>query len=192
MRLFVALPLPPRVLDEIEEFIAPLRTGWPDLKWLRRDLMHVTLTFLGEVDDRTLDWLPPRLERAARRYDPLTLSLAGAGAFPGGGAHARVLWTGLYGDRRTLVRLAASVAAAGTRAGSPFGEHRAFRPHLTLARCRRPTDVRPLLDDLSAFAGSPWTADSICLVRSHLGGQVRHETLKTWSLGRPGTPAVPS
>jgi 2'-5' RNA ligase len=191
MRLLVALPLPPQVLDEVEELIAPLSSEWPDLRWLRRDLMHVTLAFLGEVDDRTLDRLPPRLERVARRYDPLTLSLAGAGAFPGGGAHARVLWTGLYGDRRTLVRLAASVTAAGSRAGSSFGEHRAFRPHLTLARCRRPTDVRPLLDVLSAFAGSPWTTDSICLVRSHLGAQVRHETLATWSLGRPGAPAAP-
>ncbi|GAA2083114.1 RNA 2',3'-cyclic phosphodiesterase [Actinomadura alba] len=154
--------------------------------------MHVTLAFLGEIDDRTFDRLTPRLERAARRYDPLTLSLAGAGAFPGGGAHARVLWTGMYGDRRTLARLAASVTAAGSRAGSPFGEHRSFRPHLTLARCRRPTDVRPLLDELSSFAGSPWIADSICLVRSHLGAQVRHETLRTWPLGRPETSADPT
>jgi 2'-5' RNA ligase len=191
MRLFVALPLPSRVLDELDQVVAPLRIRWPDLRWLRRDLIHITLAFLGEVDDRTFDRLTPRLERVARRYDALTLSLAGAGAFPGGGAHARVLWTGLYGDRRTLARLAASVSAAGSRAGAPFGEHRAFRPHLTLARCRRPTDVRPLLEELSAFGGSPWTADSICLMRSHLDAQVRHETLRTWPLGRPETPADP-
>src|ERR1700754_702014 len=115
MRLFVALPLPGQVLDEIEEAIAPLRPGWPDLRWVRRDLLHLTVAFLGEVDDGTFERLSPRLERVARRYDPLTLSLAGSGAFPGGGTHARVLWTGLYGDRRTLAGLAASVTAAGGR-----------------------------------------------------------------------------
>lgn len=178
----MALRPPPDVLDELTEFIAPRQAEWPDLKWVRRDLLHVTLAFLGEVDDRTLDRLLPRLDRAAGRYQRLTLSFAGGGAFPGGGAHARVLWTGLYGDRRTLARLAASVAAAGSRAGSPFGEHKGFRPHLTLARCRRPTDVRPLIEDLCAFAGTPWSAESISLVRSHLGTEIRYEALRTWPL----------
>ncbi|MFI6518572.1 RNA 2',3'-cyclic phosphodiesterase [Spirillospora sp. NPDC050679] len=186
MRLFVALVPPPDVLDELAAFIEPLRADWPDLRWVRRDLLHVTLAFLGEVDRPTLDRLLPRLERAVARHQRLTLSLAGAGAFPASGVHARVLWTGLYGDRRDLARLAAAVAAAGRRAGTPPDKHRAFRPHLTLARSRQPVDVRPLLDPLAAFAGAPWTAVPVHLVRSHLSGGERpraeYETLKTWSL----------
>lgn len=182
LRLFVALLPPPEVLDGLEEFLAPHRAAWPDLRWLRRDLLHVTLAFLGEVDERTLDGLLPRLERAAGRCSRMGLSFAGAGAFPGSGVHARVLWTGLYGDRRSLARLAASAAAAGVRAGSPPDKYKSFRPHMTLARCRRPTDVRPLVEELSAFAGAPWTAGSIHLMRSHLGRQVRYETVKSWPL----------
>ncbi|MEV4671794.1 MULTISPECIES: RNA 2',3'-cyclic phosphodiesterase [Actinomadura] len=189
MRLFVALVPPPDVLDELDEAVRPHLDAVPELRWVRRDLLHVTLTFLGEVDDRTLDRLLPRLERAVGRHERMDLSLAGAGAFPGSGAHARVLWTGLYGDRRRLARLAASTTAAGRRVGTLPDKHRGFRPHLTLARSRRPVDVRSLIEELSAFAGTPWTADSIQLVRSRLPGkdcdQVTYESLKTWSL-RPG------
>lgn len=182
----MALLPPPDVLDELGAFIAPHRASWPELRWVRHDLLHLTLAFLGETDERTLERLLPRLERAAGRYPKVALSFAGGGAFPGGGAHARVVWTGVYGDRGTLVRMAASMNAAGRRAGSPLGEHRGYRPHLTLARGRRPTDVRPLLETLSSYAGTPWTAGSIHLMCSHLpskhNAQLRYETLKTWSL----------
>ncbi|TDD74074.1 RNA 2',3'-cyclic phosphodiesterase [Actinomadura darangshiensis] len=186
MRLFVALVPPPDVLNGLEEATRPHLDASPWLRWIRRDLMHVTLTFLGEVDDRTLDRLLPRLERAVQRHERMTLSLAGAGAFPGSGAHARVLWTGLYGDRRRLARLAASTTAAGRRVGTLPDKHKGFRPHMTLARSRRPVDVRWLIEALSSFAGAPWTAGSVHLMRSHLPGkdygQVTYEPLKTWSL----------
>ena len=69
---------------------------------------------------------------------------------------------------------------------TPPDKHRTFRPHLTLARSRRPVDVRPLLESMSTFAGSSWTADSVHLMRSHLPGkenpQLEYESLKTWSL----------
>ncbi|PKK15818.1 RNA 2',3'-cyclic phosphodiesterase [Thermomonospora sp. CIF 1] len=186
MRLFVALIPPSAVLDELDRLLVPYRADWPDLKWVARDKMHITLAFLGETDERALERLLPRLERAAGRHPRIELSFAGAGAFPGGGAHARVLWTGVYGDRGVLARLAASVNAAGRRAGIAVGEHRAFRPHLTLARSRRPTDMRPLIEGLSAYAGTTWTADTVHLVRSHLPGKgrpgLRYETIRDWPL----------
>ncbi|MCW2884688.1 MAG: 2-5 ligase [Streptosporangiaceae bacterium] len=190
----MALLPPPVVLDELEEFLGPYRAAWPDLRWERRALFHVTVSFLGEVDDQALEMLMPRLERVAGRCPPLTLSFAGAGAFPSGGAYARVLWTGLYGDRRTLAGLAASVGAAARQVCLPPGsagrgqgsagpgEHKTFRPHLTLARCRRPTDVRPLVEALSAFAGAAWTAGELQLMRSYQSPQVRYETFRTWPL----------
>lgn len=189
MRLFTAIVPPPDVLDELCAFIAPCQAEWPDLRWVRRDLMHVTLTFLGEVDDPTLERLLPRLERAVARHGPLRLSLAGAGAFPGNGAHARVLWTGLYGDRRGLARLSAATTAAGRRVGAPGtppeGQPRAFRPHLTLARTRRPVDARPITESLAAFAGLPWEATDVHLMQSNFATKNRpleYTPLKSWSL----------
>jgi 2'-5' RNA ligase len=95
-----------------------------------------------------------------------------------------VLWCGLSGDRRSLAALAASVAAAARRAGATLpDEGRPFRPHLTLARCRMPADVRNITAALSGFEGSPWAAGRIHLIHSRPDGQPRFETVASWPLG---------
>jgi 2'-5' RNA ligase len=182
MRLFVGLAPPAAVLDDLDAACAPLRLGREDLRWTSRELWHITLAFLGEVAEEGLDRLLPRLERAARRHLAFGLSLAGAGAFPGP-ARANVLWSGLSGDRKALGELAMSVSAGARRAGAPPpDEGRHYRPHVTLARCRMPADVRSIVDDLSGYQGPAWTVEEIYLIRSTLGGQPRYETLGTWKL----------
>ena len=65
MRLFVAIAPPPAVLDELDALLEPLRERREDLRWTSREAWHVTLAFLGQVDERTAAKLPARLERAA-------------------------------------------------------------------------------------------------------------------------------
>jgi len=185
MRLFVGLAPSAEALDDLDAACAPLRPGRGDLRWTSRELWHITLAFLGEVGEERLAGLLPRLERAARRHLPFGLNLAGAGAFPSP-ARANVLWGGLSGDRKALGDLAMSVGAGARRAGAPppdAGRH--YRPHVTLARCRMPADVRGLVGELSGYQGPAWTAGEIYLIRSTLGGQVRYETLQAFNL-RPG------
>jgi 2'-5' RNA ligase len=181
MRLFVGLAPPAAALDDLDAACAPLRPGREDLRWTSRELWHLTLAFLGEVSEQSLDRLLPRLERAARRHLAFDLSLAGAGAFPGP-ARANVLWGGLSGDRKALAELAMSVSAGARRAGAPPPDERRYQPHLTLARCRMPADVRPIVDNLSGYQGPAWTAEEIYLIRSTLGGEPRYEPLWTWKL----------
>ena len=182
MRLFVALAFPPQVLDDLDAACAPFRPLRDDLRWTSREAWHITLAFLGEVTDLSLTRLTPRLERAARRHQPLCLSLSGAGAFPGP-ARANVLWSGLSGDRRELGDLAASVTAAARRAGAaPPDAGRRFRPHLTLARCRAPADVSSIVGGLEGYQGPGWVAEEIYLIHSRLSGQPRYETLGQWKL----------
>jgi RNA 2',3'-cyclic 3'-phosphodiesterase len=191
MRLFVAIAPPPGVLDELDALVAPLRTARTDLRWTSREAWHVTLAFLGEVDELGLTRLMPRLERAARRHHEIRLAFAGAGAFPG--AHrANVLWSGLSGDRRALGHLAESVAAGASRAGAtPPDKGRRFQPHLTLARCRLPADVSGIVAALAGYQGQTWSVDRIHLVRSRLGAatvtQPRYSSLAYWPL-RPLDP----
>jgi 2'-5' RNA ligase len=193
MRLFVAVAVPGHAADELEGAVAPVRQSWPALRWTGRDAWHVTLAFLGEVSETVSARLGPRLERAAARHPCLAVSLGGAGAFPGAG-RARVLWTGVQDEPRGLAALAASVAAGARRAGAPpVEEGRRFQPHLTLARCREPVDARPLVDSLSGYAGTPWIAGEIYLIRSHLPGgrphdRPRYETLDRWPLRLPAVP----
>lgn len=182
MRLFVALVPPEPALDDLEAACAPLRVSPGDLRWTGRELRHITLAFLGEVGADRLPALLPRLSRAAGRHQAFGLSIAGGGAFPGP-ARATVLWSGLAGDRKALGELAMSVAAGARRAGAPApDEGRRYRPHVTLARCRVPADLRGAVAELSAYAGPAWTAGDIHLVRSTLGGQPRYETIGNWRL----------
>jgi 2'-5' RNA ligase len=188
MRLFVAITPPAAALEEVDTLAAPLRPAWPALRWTGVEAWHITLAFLGQVSDGVLPALCTRLERAAHRHPSLELSIAGGGAFPAA-ARATVLWAGLDGDHAALAALAASVAAGARRAGAPSpDEGRRYRPHLTLARCRAPADVRPLVEAMADLRGTTWTASQIQLVRSNLGGQPRFEAMGAWPLGqRPGT-----
>jgi 2'-5' RNA ligase len=187
MRLFVAIAPPPGVLDELDALVAPRRMAREDLRWTSREAWHVTLAFLGEVEEPTVARLLPRLERAARRHHEIRLAFSGAGAFPAP-HRANVLWSGLSGDRGALAGLAASVAAGASRAGAtPPDKGRRFQPHLTLARCRLPADVTGIVAALAGYQGQTWTADRIHLVRSRLGAvaQPRFSTIGWWPLREP-------
>jgi 2'-5' RNA ligase len=129
----------------------------------------------------------------------MDLALGGAGRFGD-----RVLWTRVLaagsGPRGRsalddLRALAASVGAAARRCRIAVDE-RPYRPHLTLARGRPGTDLRPLVEALREFVGTPWTADALHLVHSRLGagpgGAAAHELIATWPLGRPAAPADPA
>lgn len=184
MRLFVAIAPPAAALAELSAAVDPLRQRAPDLRWTSTPAWHLTLAFLGEVDEATVPELSTRLERAARRHPPQRLAIAGGGAFPSP-ARARVVWAGFSADDHALAALAASVAAGARRAGAPPpDERRKYRPHLTLARCKAPADISGLTQELAGFRGSPWVADSIHLVRSYLtGGAPRYEDVGSWPLG---------
>ena len=186
MRLFVAIAPSAVALDELEAATMPLREAWPQLRWTDRPAWHITLAFLGEVDEPAAAQLEPKLEDAARGHPALGLSVAGSGAFPGP-ARARVLWTGIAGDLEGLKALCRRVVKGAREAGAPPPDDgRGFTPHLTLARCRAPADVNSLVGALAGYAGTPWAAAEIHLIRSLLAARPRYEVISTWPLqGRP-------
>jgi RNA 2',3'-cyclic 3'-phosphodiesterase len=187
MRLFVAIVPPDTALDELQRAVAPLRVAAPELRWTGRASWHLTLAFLGEVPEEVLPDLATRLERGARRHPLQRLAIAGGGAFPSA-RRAQVLWTGISGDDKALASLADSVEAGARRSGAPPpGQHKKFRAHLTLARCRAPADVSALAGALAGFTGSTWTAESVHLIRSYLStGPPQYEEVGSWPLrGRP-------
>jgi RNA 2',3'-cyclic 3'-phosphodiesterase len=182
VRLFVAIVPPAKVLAELDAAVAPLREARPELRWAEPPEWHLTLAFLGDVPDAVLPKLAQRLSRAAARHPARELTVSGAGAFPRR-SRATVVWAGVR-SAVDLAPLAASVAAAARRAGAgPPDEGRSYRPHLTLARCRRPANVTDLTEALASLASSPWAGREIVLVRSILGGGRPHyDHLDSWPL----------
>ena len=169
MRMFVALVPPEEAVEHLDEFLAVRREAAP-FRWAVPEQFHVTLAFLADVPDRRLDDLVERLTRAARRRTPVLTRFAGGGAFPDP-ARARVLWGGLELDetgRVEVARMATGARAAASRSGVDVGGQR-FRPHVTLARLGRPTEVTPWVRLLDGYAGPTWRTTEWTLVASHLG-----------------------
>src|SRR5271154_6237234 len=127
MRLFVAIAPPAAVLDELDARVGPLRARQENLRWTNREAWHVTLAFLGQVDEPTVARLMPRLERAARRYHKIRLAFSGAGAFPAAD-RANVLWSGLSGGCETLARLAEARAPGAGQLPGTAGAGRPCSP----------------------------------------------------------------
>ena len=186
--MFVALQPPPEAVDHLDAFLE-VRRAAAGFRWSPPGQFHVTLAFLAEVPDRRLDDLVARLGRAAARRTAFPAVVAGGGAFPNP-ARARVLYAGLdlaEPGRTELSRLATGCRAAASRAGIAVGGQR-FRPHLTVARCGRPTEVTAWVRLLDGYRGPSWQADRLTLVASHLGEgprrRPRYEEVGSFPLGR--------
>ncbi|MFJ3926403.1 RNA 2',3'-cyclic phosphodiesterase [Streptomyces sp. NPDC090022] len=192
MRLFAAVLPSTAAMEELRLALAAPGLPAPQaLRWTSRPGWHFTLAFMGEVRDEVLPELHARLERAAHRTAPFPLRLHGVGHF----GH-RSLWTGAAGDLDALRMLAERADAAARRAGVPMEQHRRYTPHLTLARAREAggADLRPYLEALASFEGTPWQVAELSLVRSHLptsgvpGEQPRYEVVGAWPLTGPERP----
>lgn len=120
--------------------IAPLRERALPVKWVRPEGLHLTLKFLGDVEESTEPALRRALEETAGRGEarPVTLHVEGFGVFPDF-RRPRVVWAGVAPDP-ALELLQHRAERAFAPRGFPT-EARAFRPHLTLGRANR--DARP-------------------------------------------------
>jgi len=186
MRLFVAVTPPADALDELEAAVAPLRSSCPDLRWTGRQNWHVTLAFLGQVDEEVAGQLGPALGEAVAREPAGLVSLGPAGSFPEDRAWANVLWVDVKDQDGFLARLAAMVGEVAGKVGAPPDRQKEYKPHLTLGRCRNAAKVGPLVAKLAGFRGRPWLAAEIQLFQSHLRPQwpePRYGDLGRWPLG---------
>jgi 2'-5' RNA ligase len=186
-RMFVAAVPPDHVVEDLDDFLSVRREADPGLRWASPEQWHLTLAFLAAVPDRALDDLSERLTRAARKRAPMTLRLAGGGAFPNPG-RAKVLWTRVQvDDPIELDRLATGCRAAATKAGIAVPGER-FKPHLTLARSGRPFEATRWLRVFEAYRGPEFALDRVSLVVSHLGegprGRPRYQVVEEFELGR--------
>jgi RNA 2',3'-cyclic 3'-phosphodiesterase len=176
MRLFVAVWPAPAAVAHLAETMNALPNSGGVLHVAEPQRWHVTLAFLGDVDEARTTAVRARLARVAERSSGGELRLAGAGRFG-----SSVLWIRVTGATDALSRLAERSAAAARRAGVSV-EDRRFRAHLTVARGVPGVDLRPWVDRLAGYAGPAWRLDQITLVRSRLGAQPAYDVLDSWPL----------
>jgi RNA 2',3'-cyclic 3'-phosphodiesterase len=188
IRAFIAIDIPNDVRAAIEEAQAGLKRAHIGVKmsWTKIDNLHLTLQFLGSIEETLVDRIKSGLQTAAREHhQPFDVSVHGAGAFPN--EHkARVIWVGCDDAAGRLKALARSVQAVM----QPLGfepEHREFSAHLTLGRIKvaRPdVALTTALNSLKSKSFGTLRVEAIHLVESqlHPEGSI-YSKLSTHALG---------
>lgn len=184
MRLFVGCKIDQAVRGRLAEVIERLESSVAGVKWVDPEKTHITLKFLGEVENERLEGIMSSLERALKNIRPFTVSFEGLGCFSPNGS-PRVLWVGISEGARELTALSGTAESAL----EPMGferEGRAFSPHITLGRVRK--GVRPR-GAAEAVSGNKTTAfgsqriECVSLIQSVLNpaGAV-YTPVRTWDL----------
>lgn len=176
MRLFIAIELP----DEIKKQLEEMRTDIPGSRWVPLEQIHLTLSFLGEVDDTALDLLSGAL--ATINVPGFNLCFSGTGCFPDR-RRPRVLWLGL--EPEPLLSNLASLVREAVLACDIPQEERPFSPHITLARLKfpAPREVGSFLDQPQKLELPPVMVREFTIFRSILTSQgAIHTPVKTFVL----------
>ncbi len=184
IRAFIAIEMPSAVREELGLATAVLRRQMPQdsVRWVKPELMHLTLAFLGDTAVVKLPIITAALDAVGRTTEPFTLRLGELGCFPNR-RRPRVIWVGLEGDKKPLLALKQALDAALVPLGWP-AETRPFQAHLTLGRVK---DARQLRDVIwgTEVKGLAVSVTAVHLIESQLQRSgpvytVRHTT----SLGR--------
>jgi RNA 2',3'-cyclic 3'-phosphodiesterase len=154
LRAFIAIDVPPAVLDTIIRIQTRFKSLGLHASWVKPGNIHLTLKFLGETDPDRIPGIQAKLTETLVPFAPFRLSLNSAGVFPNT-KNPRILWVGLKDEEGTLETLQTAIEKALESVGFPM-DSRPFSPHLTLARIRSPLGItspkgkKKLKDELDA------------------------------------------
>jgi 2'-5' RNA ligase len=170
-RTFVAIEIPKAQETRLLELQAKLATDAPGVRWSLAKPFHVTLAFLGDVDDTDLSRVCHAVGGAATGFAAFTVGLASIGAFPNA-RRPRTVWADLTGaDLPKLVALQADLVRRIGEAGYRCDEA-SFRPHVTLGRVKQgkgaALDLTALLNKHAAWRAGAFTVTEVITFASTL------------------------
>jgi 2'-5' RNA ligase len=179
LRTFIALDIPPRLLQAIRPKMDVLREklGNSAVRWVAVNNLHLTLKFLGDVAPSNLESLKLMLQTETESRPGFDIALNGLGSFPNS-KRPRVLFVGIQAPAE-LEALQRGIESAAAKLGYE-SEERPFSPHLTIGRVRdgiaqsELQSIRKLLDEIKIDSPGPARVDSVHLYKSDLkpGGSV--------------------
>ena len=172
-RVFFAIEVPQDVRDQLLAHLKHLREAVPHVQasWSRAESIHLTLKFFGNIEQSQVERLSAAASRVTNRYSPFRIGLGGSGIFPPRGT-PRVLWIGVNDPSGQLTALQQQFENECAKEGFPK-EERAFRPHLTLARIRKPQGARRLAEVHAGIEFKPveFSVSELLLFRSELSSE---------------------
>ena len=192
IRAFIAVELPPPTRDSLAGVVRHLASRVDGgVRWTRPESLHLTLRFLGNIDEEIVPALSGMVSRCAADARPFEVALGRIGGFERLRA-MRVIWMTVAGDVEPLSELYRSVEGELEALGFAR-ERREFRPHITLGRVRdgAPVPQRRAVAEALAGAdleeGETLLVESISLIRSVLvPGGSEYTRLRSARLGGEG------
>jgi len=190
-RCFVAIELSDEIRARLAETRRVLVAGapaWRGEKWVAAENLHITLKFLGNLEEYQIAEVGEAIAQAVVGAGPFSLTLAGLRAVPNA-RRCGMVWARFTGDEPACRDLAARIDAAAIACGIE-PESRPFKPHVTLVRARRPRHLSDeALSSADTVATDPRLSMSVLsatLVASTLTrtGPV-YEAIDSWSLPTP-------
>jgi RNA 2',3'-cyclic 3'-phosphodiesterase len=193
MRLFVAIDVAAEIREKLRVVREKLADTKADVRWVAPENMHITIKFLGEVEERLAPEILERVVRAAAQVPAFPLEIEGIGRFPERGP-VRVIISRVVSPDQRITKLHRLVDSAVGGMGLPM-DTRVLVPHLTLGRVSSNHGLNKLLRQLEKhdldFFGS-FLVERVVLYQSLLGagdnGTVRYVTVGAGILA-PGAPA---
>ena len=143
MRIFIAVELPASIKAEVWAFQEALVHTSASIRWTRPESLHLTLKFLGEIEEARLSEIMNVVQRVAASHRQMTLCLTGIGVFPHL-RNPRIFWVGLGGDIEKYASLAEEIDLSLSEWGFPR-EERSYNPHLTIGRFKSPLGASELM-----------------------------------------------
>ena len=141
-RTFIAIELGDEARNYLTRELRRLAQTLPHLRWVDSQTLHLTLSFLGELDDEQLDQATQATIDTAVNEKPFTLRIGSLGTF-GPPRSPRVVWIGVTDNTPRLLALQKHLTALLAEQGFP-PEDRPYSPHLTLARIKDPLSNQEL------------------------------------------------
>jgi 2'-5' RNA ligase len=170
MRLFIAIDIDAPVLASVVKLQRRIKDKMKNgngLKWVAPQLMHLTLKFLGEVDESRIEEITDAIAIVCLEKKIFEFELSVIGTF---GRPAKVLWLGSAEQSAELAALAAAIEQGLSELGFEK-ETRPFSAHLTLARIKDSgvdKNLRRIVNDFEKIEPMPIKVDSVCLYKSQL------------------------
>ena len=172
-RMFCAFELPQTLRDSINDHAQRVREAVPDAaaSWSRPENVHLTMKFFGNVDQAKAPVISAAAARVVKEFSPIQIEVGKTGVFPRP-SRPQVLWIGTEDSSGALLKLQQRLEDEFALEGFTK-EDRAFRPHLTIARIRRPQNADRLAQiHLSLqFSNVALRLDELILFRSELSSK---------------------
>jgi 2'-5' RNA ligase len=169
MRTFIAVDLGKTIRDRIIALQEILARAGTEVKWVEADSLHVTLLFLGEVNDRDVPEVCRLVNRCIQEHVPFPMSVETLGCFPNA-RRPRILWVGVGAGAQELCSIHDALEIPLLDLGYRREERR-YTPHITLGRVKsdRPTDkLTAALSRNAAWKGGETNVEEILVMSSEL------------------------